>query len=274
MRVIIDGKALEAEEASISVFDWGLQRGFGCFEVIRSYGGRAFRAGGHLDRLERSLAALAIAPPPRDDLEGWVTSVAAAGGDCLVRVMVTEGARDELYPAPSRTVVLWEPVPAVPDTLRLLPTVAPWHPATATVGFHGVKWLSYAPNMAATDRARRAGFDDALLVSREGKVLEGPTFTIAWVHGGAVETPSLELGILASITRDVLCETTEELGIPLRHGSYDLSRVEGADEVLALSTVKEVTPVTGLADREVPTGLVAVRLREAHRAMVERELGA
>ncbi len=271
--MIIDGRAMEAEEAAISVFDWGLQRGFGCFEVIRSYGGVAFRAPGHLDRLERSLAALHIEPPPRDDLEEWVASVAASGGDCLVRVMITEGARDELFPAPSRTVVLWEPVPKVPETLRLLPTVAPWHPATSSVGFHGVKWLSYAPNMAATDRARRAGFDDALLISRDGKILEGPTFTIAWVHGGAIETPALELGILASITRQVLCETTEELGIPLRSGVYDLSRAEAADEVLALSTVKEVIPVARLADRDVPTGPVAGRLLEAHRAIVARELG-
>ena len=115
MRVIIDGEPMEAADASISVFDWGLQRGFGCFEVIRSYGGKAFRSGGHLDRLERSLAALHIPAPSRTDLEEWVVAVAAAGGDCLVRVMVTEGARDELFPSPSRTVVLWETIPEVPE---------------------------------------------------------------------------------------------------------------------------------------------------------------
>lgn len=273
MRVIIDGENLEAAEAAVSVFDWGLQRGFGCFEVIRSYSGKAFRCEGHLDRLERSLAALQIEPPVRARLEEWVAAIAAEGGDCLVRVMVTEGGRDELFDAPSRTIVLWEPVPTVPDTLRLLPTAAPWHPGSATVGFHGVKWLSYAPNMASSDQARRAGFDDALLLSRDGSVLEGPTFTIAWVHDGAVETPSLELGILASITREVLGETTGQLGLPLRAGAYPLHRVESADEVMALSTVKEVIPVAAVGEKEIPLGPIAGRLRDAHRAIVGSELG-
>jgi branched-subunit amino acid aminotransferase/4-amino-4-deoxychorismate lyase len=273
VRVIIDGVPVEEESASISVFDWGLQRGFGCFEVIRSYGGKAFRRAGHLDRLERSLSALHIDPPVRPELDEWVSVIAAEGGDCLVRVMVTEGARDDRFTPPSRTIVLWESLPPVPPTLRLLPMTASWHPGSSNVGFHGVKWLSYAPNMAASDRARRAGFDDALLSSRDGWLLEGPTFTIAWVRGGVVETPSLELGILASITREVLVETTEELGISLKTGAYPLQRLETADEVMALSTVKEVTPVAALGDREVAQGPVAARLREAHRRIVERELG-
>jgi len=273
MRVIIDGVETTDQDAVIPVFDWGLQRGFGAFEVIRSYGGRLFREAGHLDRLESSLMALHIPLPSRDSVERWVRSAAGEGGDCTVRVIVTGGGRDVLFPTPSHTIVIWEPLPSVPGRLRLNPVTASWHPGTATATFHGIKWLSYAPNMAATDAARRDGFDDALLLTTAGDVLEGPTFTVAWAVDGVVETPGMEMGILASITREVLLEAAGRLGLEVRQGRYPLDRLLGADEVMALSTTKEVTPVAVVGEHEMGSGSVAGRLAEAHRAIVAGDLG-
>lgn len=263
---------MAASEAVVSVFDWGLQRGFGAFEVIRSYGGKLFRAEGHLDRLERSLEALHIPVPSRDDLAEWATKMAGVGGDCAVRIIVTGGGRDALFDAPSVTVVSWEPLPTVPPTLRLEPMTASWHPGTDQANFHGIKWLSYAPNMAATDAARRNGFDDALLMTTAGDVLEGPTFTVAWVADGAVETPGMDMGILASITREVLLETSARLGLEVRQGRFPLDRLLGADEVMALSTTKEVTPIAEVGDRSLARGPVAERLAAEHRRIVAEEL--
>ena len=273
MRAIIDGVELEAPAAAISVFDWGLQRGFGAFEVIRSYGGRLFRAGGHLDRLERSLEALHLPVPPRSDLEQWTARAAAAGGDCAVRVIVTGGGRDPLYDAPARVVVSWEPLPPVPAALRLVEMTASWHPGTDQATFHGVKWLSYAPNMAATDAARRDGYDDALLLTTAGDVLEGPTFTIAWVVEGVVEMPGMEMGILASITREVLLESCARLGLEVRQGRYPLARLLEADEVMALSTTKEVTPIAEVGERALGRGEMGARLAAVHHQIVAEELG-
>ena len=273
MRVIIDGVETADEDAVVPVFDWGLQRGFGAFEVIRSYAGRLFREAGHLDRLERSLTALHIGLPPRDSLERWVRRAAGEGGDCAVRVIVTGGGRDVLFPTPSHTIVIWEPLPSVPGRLRLTPVTASWHPGTAAATFHGIKWLSYAPNMAATDAARRDGFDDALLLTTAGDVLEGPTFTVAWAVDGVVETPGMEMGILASITREVLLEASARLGLEVRQGRYPLARLLEADEVMALSTTKEVTPVAVVGEREMGSGPIAGRLAEAHRAIVAGDLG-
>jgi branched-subunit amino acid aminotransferase/4-amino-4-deoxychorismate lyase len=273
MRAIIDGVESEASAAVVSVFDWGLQRGFGAFEVIRSYGGRLFRAGGHLDRLERSLEALHLPVPRRPLLEQWAARMAAAGGDCAVRVIVTGGGRDPLHEAPARTVVTWEPLPTVPESLRLVEMTASWHPGTDRATFHGIKWLSYAPNMAATDAARRDGYDDALLLTTAGDVLEGPTFTLAWVADGAVETPGMEMGILASITREVLLESCSRLGLEVRQGRYPLDRLLEADEAMALSTTKEVTPIAAVGDRLLRRGDVAGRLGEVHRQIVAEELG-
>jgi len=264
---------MAAEDAAVSAFDWGLQRGFGAFEVIRSYGGRLFRGDGHIDRLERSLEALHIVSPARSDLERWSARMAEIGGDCAVRVIVTGGGRDPLFETPPRTVVSWEPLPGLPERLRLMEMTASWHPGTDQATFHGIKWLSYAPNMAATDAARREGFDDALLLTAGGDVLEGPTFTVAWVADGALETPGMEMGILASITREVLLESCARLGLEVRQGRFPLPRLLGADEGMALSTTKEVTPIVEVGGHRLAVGRVAGKLAAVHREIVAEELG-
>ena len=272
MRVIIDGRPVNEADARVSVFDWAVMRGFGVFEVIRSYGVAPFRLGPHLDRLERSAAALAVGLPGRDDLISWVTA-AAENGEGQVRIVVTGGGRDPLFDAPSQTIIMWEPVPDIPSPLRVMPLEAPWHPGTADGPLSGIKWLSYAPNMASADMARRAGFHDALLYSRDGFILEGPTFGIAWLIGDVIETPGLDLGILASITRSVLFEIGEHLGIEVREVSAPLERLLAADEVVGLSTVKEVIPIGVIGDRKVRTGPVAERLRAEFLSIVADETG-
>lgn len=273
MRVLIDGVAVPDLEATLSVFDWAVIRGFGVFEVIRSYGGTPFRLAGHLDRLERSAAALGLGTPRREMLESWVRDCTEAGGDCQVRVVVTGGGRDQLVPAPPRTVVMWEPIPDIPETLKVLPMVAPWHPATDAGGFAGVKWTSYAPNMASTDKAKQAGYDDALLLSADSTVLEGPTYTVAWFSQGRLETPATELGILASITREAVLEAAGALGIEVKQGIYPLDRIAAAAEVLAMSTTREVVPVGLLGQTPLPSGPLTEQLRGAFHRIVRDETG-
>jgi 4-amino-4-deoxychorismate lyase len=272
VRVLIDGIEVPEAEAGVSVFDWGLQRGFGCFEVIRAYHGVPFRAGAHLDRLAGSAAALEIALPPRAALEEWVRAVSRAGGDCQVRVLITGGGRDPLVAAPARAIVLWEPLAPAPESLRLLPMEAPWHPGTDRSAFYAVKWLSYAANMASGDHARRRGYDDALLLTPDRLVLEGPTFSVAWITGGHLETPTLSLGILPSITRSVLLgEAAPRLGLPVVEGMFPLARMLEADEALALSTVKEVAPVAALGEHPLRRGEVCADLAAAFGEIVAAE---
>ncbi len=273
MRVFIDGAPVGDSEAVVSVFDWGLQRGFGCFEVIRSYHGRPFRAEAHLDRLERSAAALAMQRPDRSMIADSVERAATAGGDCQVRVILTAGGRDPLADAPPRSVVMWELLPEVPVPLRVMSMAAPWHPGRSDGPLAAVKWLSYAPNMASSDAARRAGYDDALLMCDEGWVIEGPTFGVAWMTGGTLETPGLDLGILPSITRAATIEAAATLGIPVAEGAFGLDRVLAADEVLALSTTRQVTPIGEIDGREVPQGPVGPALLEAFLDLVAAEIG-
>lgn len=268
--VLIDGERVGPAEASISVFDTALLRGVGCFEALKSYRGVAFRQREHLDRMEHSAAALGLQLPPRADMERWVAD-RAAEGDCAVRVVATGGTGETELDGDSRFIVFAQPLPPPAPTITLLPVEAPWHPDGAVSELTGAKTLSYGPNMAARKRAHAAGFGDALLVGRSGHVLEGPTNTVAWVVDGVVETPSLDLGILASITRGAIFDVAGELGVEVREGHFALDRMVDADEAMALSTFREVQPVIRIASTDKPEGPVTRRLADGLATLIERE---
>jgi branched-chain amino acid aminotransferase len=258
--VLIDG---EPGEGRISVFDDAFLRGDGCFEAIRSYDGRPFAWDEHYQRLTASAGALDMSVPPMNDLLGWVEEVAAAAGDCIVRVLLTRGSNVPGHGSPSRCVVVSHPIPRVPAALSLLPWPAPWHPAGRPWELSGVKTTSYAPNQAAGRLARHRGYDDALLVSDSSMVLEGPTFGFAWVVDGVLETAGLEMGILDSITRRFVIADCHVMGIEVREGRFGLARLEDATEAFAISTVKQITPVTRVGDMTYSVGEVGAALVEA-----------
>jgi branched-subunit amino acid aminotransferase/4-amino-4-deoxychorismate lyase len=268
--VLIDGQAVDAAVASVSVFDTAILRGFGCFESLRSYGGVAFRQRQHLDRLERSAGALGLRLPERDDMDGWVADRASIG-DCGVKVVATGGTGEPGPRGGSRFIVFAEPLPEVDATVSLLPVAAPWHPDGATSELTGAKTLSYGPNLAARRRAHDEGYGDALLIGRSGHVLEGPTNTIAWVIDGVVETPELGLGILASVTREAVIDVAAEIGVEVREGRFPLARIVGADEAMSLSTFREVQPVTRIGASPKPVGPITQRLANGFHALVARE---
>ena len=270
--VLINGTPFASGDARLSVFDVGLQRGYGCFEAFRAYQGRVFRLGPHLDRLERSAQRLAIPLPPRSDLERWAADRAAAGGDCVVRMFVT-GGLDPFHPGTDNSViVIAESLPAPKASLQIAPLPAPWHPGGSVSELTGAKTLSYGPNLAASLAARRTGADDALLIARDGSVLEGPTYSVAWMVGDRLETPGIDLGILESITRSVALEVAPGCGLEVYEGTFPLERVLAADEVVALSTLKEVTPVSRVGDHQFGGGERSAQLAAAFSDVVRREL--
>ncbi|HEY7468168.1 MAG TPA: aminotransferase class IV [Acidimicrobiia bacterium] len=247
-------------EGTISVTDSAVLRGDGCFEVLKSRSGRVFGLNLHLDRLFRSAKICDITLPARSDIEDWVERVAAEGEDCAVRVVVTRGSALPGVEAVTQVVVFGHPWSREPGPTTLLPMVAPWHAAGVPWELAGAKLLSYAPNMAASRRAVAGGFGDALLTSIEDVMLEGPTFSVAWVIGGVVETPGLSLGILDSITRRVMLELADGLGIETREGEWTLDRLDLADEVMALSTIRDIQPVSAVGRRAFVEGAVTARL--------------
>lgn len=259
-------------EPTVPVFDSSIIRGDGCFEVIRSYAGRPFAMAEHLDRLALSAAKMSLELPDRSALARWITEAAVAGGDCAVRVLVTRGSVIPDVESEPLVIVFWHRWPKVEGSLRLKTVAAPWHAAGEPWALAGAKILSYAPNMAAQREARSHGFDDAILTTGASTILEGPTFCVAWVFDEVLETPSLDLGILDSITRRRVIGLASSIGLRTAEGRYELDRIRGASEVMVVSTMREVQAVSAIDETSYRKGPIAKALKEAFDQLVLSEV--
>jgi branched-chain amino acid aminotransferase len=243
----VDGEIAPTRESSLPLPDDGLYRGDGVFEVIRLYRGRPFALVEHLDRIERSATAIEL-PVDRGLLERELAALLAdhGGDDGQLRIVLTRAGR---------RVLLTEELPPRGATVRLATvTYSP------SVILDGVKSLSYAANMQATRIAVGRGADEALLVWPDGSVLEAPTSAIFWVsEAGALRTPSLEAGILDSITR---AQIVRELDV--EEGQFGVADVHAAREAFLASTTREVQPVARIDDRDLEAP--GNRTREAQAA--------
>ena len=258
----LDGTFAPAGETFIPATDEGLVRGDGVFEVVKVYDGVPFALKEHLDRLERSATKLRLGwDPPRETLQEEVAALIAERDehyDALVRIILTRGGR---------RLLTTEPNPVYPERLRCcFVTYAP------TRLLDGVKSLSYAANMLAGRIAAERGFDEALLVTPHGRVLEAPTSSIFWVDpDGTLCTPPLDEHILASITREAVLKVME---VEERAATTD--DVLNATEAFLASTTREAHSIAAIEDHEFPGG-VGERTREAAaavRAYIEESLRA
>jgi branched-chain amino acid aminotransferase len=246
-----------ASDAVIPATDEGLLRGDGAFEVIRLYDGHPFALEEHLRRLERSAASLRL-PVDVEAIraDAWRLLAEAGAGPAheLLRIVVTRGGR---------RVLLTEPMARTPDQVRVATmTYSP------TRVLDGVKSLSYAANMLASRLARERGFDEALLVTPHGRVLEAPTSALFWVAGGELLTPPLEEHILASITRAVVIEVT---GATER--ACTLDELLEADEAFLASTTREVEPISAIDERPFDApGPITRRTAQAVEAAIRERL--
>ena len=233
----LDGMLGLASETFIPATDEGLLRGDGVFEVVRVYDGKPFALAEHLSRMERSAANLRLGwEVPRSVLEAEVSEVIHARGgrafDGNLRIVLTRGGR---------RLLLTEPLLPGPARPRLaFVTYSP------TRVLDGVKSLSYAANMLSTRLARERGFDEALLVTPHGRVLEATTSSVFWVgRDGAISTPPLDEHILASITRERVMRLVDVRERPLTR-----DELLAAEEVFLASTTREVQSVAAVEDRE------------------------
>lgn len=265
--VLINGAP---SDGRIPVTDSSVLRGDGCFEVLKSYGGRPFCLEEHLDRLVSSAAALQIDLPDRTRIAFWIEKVSSDVGTGAVRVVVTRGASVPGLEDPSNVIVFAHTLECPDTPARLFPVVAPWHGAGVDWDLAGAKTISYAPNLAAGRSAHNEGYDDALLLTTDGTMLEGPTFSVAWVVDGVLETPTLELGILDSITRSAVLRLAAEAGLEVVEGRWEMVRLDDASEAMALSTIREVQPVAAIGERVWETGPITRMLAEGFEKLVDQ----
>jgi 4-amino-4-deoxychorismate lyase len=259
LAVAVTGRGvIPVDEPVIRADDEALSRGRAVFETLRVYGGRLFLLDEHLDRLEQSAARIGLDPPPREELEQLSAAALEEAGvpDAMLRLTWTPGLVG---------IALVAELPAEIDAMRergarLASLTGPIGSAPWLLG--GVKSTSYAVNMAAQAEAQRRGADDAIFVTPDGVVLEGPTTNVWWRKDDTLYTPALELGILAGVTRAALIELSPW---PVEEGPFPCGDLYDADELFTSSSVREVMPVVELDGRPIARGPAGDELQAALR---------
>jgi branched-chain amino acid aminotransferase len=277
--VLIDGVAYSPENAKVSVYDRGFLYGDSVFETIRTYGGVLFSLDEHMRRLERSAAFTGMGlPVPKEQIgEETLRAVQLAGNaESYARVMITRGTGpmglDTELAEEQMRVVLVEAlqIPAA-EKYRVGITTACVQTVRASDAANNAKLGNYLASALALREARARGADEALIVDREGLVVEGTTNNIFMIQDGVLLTPSLELGLLDGITRAHVLELAAELGIEVRYEAQSSARVAGSDEVFLTSSIRELMPVVAVDGQVVGDGKpgpITRRLHGAFRARV------
>jgi 4-amino-4-deoxychorismate lyase len=266
LAVAVGGRGLVEPDAPVLRADDGaLLRGRAAFETLRVYGGRPFRLDAHLDRLAASAAALGLPAVDGDELARLAEAALghAARPDAVLRLLWTPGPADGPPVAVALVTELPENLEALRSrgvrivTLLGVRSSAPWL-------LPGVKSTSYAVNVAAEAEARRRGADDAVFVDADDVVLEGTVTNVWWRRGDTLFTPSLDLGILAGVTRAVVLELAAgRRGV--HEGRFPAAELRAADEAFTTSSVREVMPIAAVDGVALGRGPAADELQRALR---------
>jgi len=259
----INGNFVPWDKACIHPLCHSMQRGATLFESIdcnEAQNGRPaiFRLREHMERLENSARIVGI-PLPYDIEElvrATVETVARSGmKNCTIRPLAFyAGVVMQVYPgdAPVSVVIgLGEPSP-VAERYRV-----------KISGFRKIDGLSmpmkakvsgnYIGPMMAKAEAVKAGYDDTILLDRDGYVAEGSTSNIFIAEAGKLVTAPEE-SILSGITRDSIIRIAGKLGIDVEFGKFDAERLKRADEVILCSSGNGVTPIVQVDDTLIGGG--------------------
>lgn len=273
--VSIDGELVDPNDAVISVFDRGLLFGDGCFEILRTWGGRAVELEAHLDRMFETVRFLKLKTVERAELAASVHgAVLAAGkGEHRIRIVLTRGPGSLATPmgelGPGRAIVIVEALPEQPTEVSL--AVIEW-PLARRIG-RGHKTLAYLEHVLGQDLARAAGADEGVRLDDEGAVIEGSTSNVFLVDAGAVITPAVDTGALPGIVRERVLELCAETGIPTRVRGVSLGELRSADEVFVTSSLRGVVAVTRLDGVPRKPGPITAQIASAYITRMGRAAG-
>ena len=257
------GGLVDADHARVSVLDHGFTVADGVFETLKVADGAAFALRRHLDRLERSAAAMGLPAPDRAQVVTAVQETVEANAPVLgalgrLRITYTAGDaplgsdRGETGPTLVVAVSAMKPWPESAAVITV-----PW-PRNERSPLAGVKSTSYAENVLALARAHDHGAGEALMPDTQGRLCEGTGSNVFLVLDGRLITPSLATGCLAGVTRDLVLEWygAIEFDVPV-------SALEEAEEVFITSSTRDVQPVHRVDSRSLAApGPVTTAVRE------------
>lgn len=265
MKVYINGKFYDKQEAKISVFDHGFLYGDGVFEGIRAYNRLVFKLKEHIDRLFKSARSIMLdIPLSKDGLIKEVVRTLKMNNlkDAYIRLIVSRGEGDlGLDPRKCKgrqsVVIITDRITLYPDKLYKegmeIITVATSRNAHEALNPQ-IKSLNYLNNIMAKIEATNSGCEEALMLNDSGYVAECTGDNIFIVSNNELYTPAENVGALRGITRDTVLEIASRMKIPCHEDVFTRHELFVSDECFLTGTAAEIIPVVKVDGRSIGSG--------------------
>jgi len=278
-KIWMNGELVDWGDATIHVGVHGLHYGTGVFEGIRAYetpkGPSVFRLAEHIQRLHASAKLLYMEIPfSVEEIRSGVHELVRANGlpSCYLRPIAFFGYGSlgvHTRGNPVETVVMSWPWGAYlgEDSLTkgITAKISSWTRVGPNVIPHVAKATGiYLNSMLATTEAQRGGYDEAIMLTDQGFVADGPGENIFVVKDGRILTPPLSTSILPGITRESVIEIARDLGYVVEETDMIRTDLYLADELFMTGTAAEVTPVRAVDDVDLGVGPVTLELQRAY----------
>jgi branched-chain amino acid aminotransferase len=277
MMVFLSGRLVPEDEAWVSVFDRGFMLGDGVFETVPIYGGRPFCWNQHLARLAAGARCLRIELPHSEEIltqNVWKLIACNQVTDAVLRITLTRGAGSRGY-SPKRTGPATLVMAIYPATRLDRENPSRWRLATATVRIPPgdalalCKHTSRIQHVMARAEAEARGFDDALLLNTEGRVVEAASGNLFWIDSRTLCTPPLSSGALAGVTRSVVLGLAHKLDLSTRFTPAGTDELRNAEEAFVTLSTLGIVEVTALDDQPIARSKLTARVRDAYWDAVE-----
>jgi len=278
MLVFLNGKFLPEADAFVPVNDRGFLLGDGLFETIRVVGGKPFRMAQHLERMIRGADLLKIKMPftPKE-LQGFSAELIEKNQlpDSILRVTLTRGPGTRGYStkgADQPTLLLMlHPVPVInPDEpLQWSMVTSPLRiPSGDTLS--SFKTTSKVFNVYARAEAEARGADEALLLNTNGEVAEAAGGNLFWVYHEKICTVPTGRGVLPGITRAVVLEICQALGLETNKRVIKPEMLRQAEGIFVTTTPLGIVPVASLDGFPVAPSPLVDQIASAYHDILQR----
>ena len=259
--VYLNGNFVAKNKASISVMDRGFLFGDGVYEVIPVYQGKLFRLDAHLQRLQKSLDAVQISNPCKNDkwleiLEKLLNYSQSANQSLYLQI--TRGAdtqRKHSFENLIPTVYI-ESNPLIPkDKVSLEKGFSAITSSDIRWSRCDIKATSLLANTMYAQNAKEAQVEEVIL-HRDNIVTEGATSNVFMIKGDTLHTHPADTHILSGITRDLALESATACHLKIEELGFTTDELLSADEVWISSSTREIMPITQIDNFAINNGKV------------------
>lgn len=276
---------VKASEAKVSIYDHGFLYGDGVFETIRIYKNKIFQFDQHLERLFYGLKKLEIKVPlNKEVILKTAKMLINMNGleDGALRVVVTRGEGEfglsrSLCSQPSILISV-SPIKCKLEKLHeqgVACSVVSVRKPPAQAIPADIKSLSMLNNILAKAEAKKNDSFEGIILNMEGYVAEGATSNIFCISEGRLVTPDLSCGVLKGITRGIVMNLAQSMGLEVWEGFLTVNEIYNSAECFLTSTLIEIMPVISLDGRKIgkgKAGEITKALTEKFRGVVKKQV--